>query len=110
VDQESPDKIFERRWAMTLLEQVMAALQAEFLASGKALLFEELKQFLSGDEDHTAYAELSRRTGLSDGTLRVNVHRLRQRYRELLRLEIGYTVDSSDAIDDEIRHLFNALI
>ncbi len=109
VDPMTPEKLFERRWANTLLGQVMAALEGEFAAAGKGQFFKELKPFLSGDDEHASYAEISRRVEVSEGALRVNVHRLRQRYRELLRLEIANTVERPEEIDDEIRYLFSAL-
>jgi len=105
----SPDKAFERRWATTLLEQVLARLADELNASGKAKLFEELKIFLSGDEGQMSYAAIAQRVAMSEGTLRVTVHRLRQRYRELLRLEIANTVGAPEEVDDEIRYLFASL-
>ena len=107
MDTMTPEKAFERRWALALLEQVMAALQAEFCAEGKADLFEALKGFLSGDRE--SYAEISQKLGMSQATLRVNVHRLRHRYRELLRREIAHTVERPEDIEEEILYLFSAL-
>jgi RNA polymerase sigma factor (sigma-70 family) len=109
AEEMSPEKLFDYRWAATLLERVMAVLEAEFTAKSDGPPFAELRPFLGGDEDQGSYAELSDRLGLSEGALRVTVYRLRKRYRELLRLEIAHTVDSPEAIDDEIRCLFNAL-
>ena len=105
----SPEKAFERRWALTLLDQVLLRLEAEFAASGKAGLFQELKWFLGGDTAGASYAESSRKLEMTEGALRVAVHRFRQRYRELLRLEIANTVGSPEEVDDEIEHLFAAL-
>lgn len=104
----SPGKAFERQWAMTLLQLVLGRLSAEFSAPGKARIFEELKVFLNG-ELGGSYAEVGARMGMTEGAVKVTVHRLRQRYRELLRLEIANTVSSPEAIDDEIRSLFAAL-
>jgi RNA polymerase sigma-70 factor (ECF subfamily) len=109
VDAMTPEKAFERRWALTLLDQVLARLETEFSLEGKATLFKELSPFLSGDQAPGAYPEISQRLGLSEGALRVSVHRLRQRYRELLRLEIANTVGAPEEIDEEIRHLFASL-
>jgi len=109
IDELSPEKLYDRRCAMTLLEQVMRRLAAEFEGEGKAALFSELRPFLSGDDEGISYSELSQRTGMSEGSLRVAVCRLRQRYREVLRLEVANTVQSPEAIDDEIRDLFSAL-
>jgi RNA polymerase sigma factor (sigma-70 family) len=109
VDEASPEKAFERRWALTLLDQVLKQLEAEFADAGKAAIFAELKAFLSGESSGSTYVEIGKRLGMSEANMKVTVHRLRQRYRELLRLEIANTVDSPEAIDDEIRHLFAAL-
>jgi RNA polymerase sigma-70 factor (ECF subfamily) len=78
-------------------------------AEGKGKLFGELKCFLGGSHNASTYPEAARRLGLSEGTLRVNIHRLRQRYRDLLRMEIAPTVDGPGGVDEEIRHLFAAL-
>jgi RNA polymerase sigma factor (sigma-70 family) len=109
ADDRSPDKAFERRWAMVLLERVLDQLQAEFAATGRTQLFEELKFCLTGEESDSSYIELGRRLGMTEGSLKVTVHRLRGRYRELLREEISRTVQDPEAIDDEMRDLFAAL-
>ncbi len=109
VEELSPEKLYDRRWALALLEEVMRRLAAEFESDGKATLFLEIRPFLSGDDESISYRELSQRTGTSEGSLRVAVCRLRQRYREVLRLEIANTVRSPEGIDDEIRDLFSAL-
>jgi len=107
--QDTAEKAFERRWALTVLDVVLARLRAEHVRSGKTALFEALKSALSGEGRSVPYAEVAARLGLSEGSLRVAVHRLRQRYRELLREEIGHTVSTPAEIDDEIRALFAAL-
>jgi RNA polymerase sigma-70 factor (ECF subfamily) len=101
------DKLFERRWAVTLLDRALARLGEEFAARGKAEQFDRLRVFLVGDQapQAAAAAEL----GLSAGAVKVAVHRKRQRYRELLREEIGHTVEGPEQIDEEIRDLFAAL-
>jgi len=109
VDELSPEKAYDRHWAKTLLEQVSKGLEAEYCASGKGSQFEGLSRYLSGEERSISYAEMGERLGMSEGNVKVSVYRLRQRYRELLRLEIGKTVDSPESIDDEIRELFAAL-
>jgi len=109
ADEMSPEKAFDRRWAMTMLQQVMARLEAEFADSDRACLFAELKVFLGGEERANSYAEIAQRLRTTEGTVKVTVHRLRQRYRELLRLEIASTVDGPEAIDDKICELFAAL-
>jgi RNA polymerase sigma-70 factor (ECF subfamily) len=101
------DRIFERRWALTLLEQVLAQVRREFMAVGREKLFDELKVALTGEK--VPYAGIAARLNLSEGAVRVAVHRLRLRYRELLRAEIGETVATEDEIDAEVQSLFAAL-
>jgi len=108
VDSMSPEKAFERQWALTLLQQVLDRLASEYSAPAKAPLFEGLKIFLSGEKG-ASYTEVGLKLGMTEGAVKVAVHRLRLRYRELLRLEIANTVSSPDAIEDEIRNLFAAL-
>jgi RNA polymerase sigma-70 factor (ECF subfamily) len=109
ADNRSPDKAFERRWALTLLGRVLDQLQAEFVSDERGHLFDELKGFLSGSACDSSYAELGGRLGMTEGNLKVTVHRLRRRYRELLRREISMTVNDPELIDDEIRQLRAAL-
>lgn len=109
VDPMSPEKAFERRWALALLSQVLSRLEAEFCASNKGSLFQELKGLLSGEETGDSYAELGQRFGMSEANVKVTVHRLRRRYRELLREEVAATVNSPEQINEEIRQLFAAL-
>ena len=106
---ETPETIFMQRWAMRLLEVVLAHLRAEYEQDGKTTLFEALKPSLPGGDGSVPYAEVAARLGVSEGSLRVEVHRLRRRYRELLRDEIGHTVARPEEIEDEIRALFAAL-
>ena len=105
VDWRSPDRLYEHRWALTLLERVFDRLRQEYRRDGKATLFEETKGCLAQARAAVPYAEAGARLGLSEGALRVAVHRLRQRYRELLRAEIAQTVADPSAIDEELRHL-----
>ncbi len=105
----SPDKIFERRWALTLLEQVLASLRDEYCSDGKADLFEQLKTTLTGESGSVTYAAIAERLGMTEGAIKVAAHRLRHRYRELIRTEIGQTVASADDVDDELRHLLSVL-
>ena len=109
ADESSPDKAFERRYATILLGRVLERLEGEFAAVKRSEVFEELKFSLTGEENESSYAEIARRLGMTEGNLKVTVHRLRHRYRELLREEIAMTVDSPEAIDDEIRYLMSAL-
>jgi RNA polymerase sigma factor (sigma-70 family) len=109
VELLTPDKIYERRWALTLLERVLNLLRAEYTAHGKAEVFQQLKGTLSGDSPSETYAKLAQRLGASEGAIKVAVHRLRQRYRDLLRAEIAQTVSSPGEIEEELRALFTAL-
>ena len=109
ADTLSADKIFERRWALTLLEQVLAGLREEYSATGKAALFDRLKDCLTGDRSSLPYAELGRKAGMSEGAVKVAVHRLRRRYRDSLREEIANTVGSPDEVEEELRYLFAVL-
>jgi RNA polymerase sigma-70 factor (ECF subfamily) len=109
ADEMSPEKAFERQWALALLQQVMDRLEAEYVSTAKGKIFAELRVLLSGEKAGHSYAEIGQRLGMSEGAVKVAVHWLRQRYRELLRLEIGRTVDSPEAIDEEARYLFATL-
>ena len=105
----SPEKLFEQRWAMTLLEQVLARLRTEFTASGKAELFEKLKFNLTGSDKEAPYAVLAAQLGSTEAALKMAAQRMRHRYGELLREEIAHTVADAGEVDDEIRHLFSVL-
>jgi RNA polymerase sigma factor (sigma-70 family) len=108
ADDLTPEKLFERRWALALLQQVMTRLREEFENRGKGELFDRLRGFLVGEKG-TGYRQAAEALGLSEGAVKVAVHRLRQRYRELLHEEIGRTVGTPDEIEGEIRALFAAL-
>jgi DNA-directed RNA polymerase specialized sigma24 family protein len=103
------ERLFERTWALTLLATVFEALRREFESEGKGAAFEELKVVLEGGPDSVGYAEIAARLGTSEGAVKVAVHRLRKRYKALLRERIAATVDDPDEVDDEIRALFDAL-
>ena len=106
-DESNPDAEFERRWAVTLIEQVLSALRQEFGAADKARLFEELKGFIWGNQITASYAEIALQVNLSEGSVKVAVHRLRQRFRELLRAEVAHTVARPEDIDVELRYLIS---
>jgi RNA polymerase sigma factor (sigma-70 family) len=103
------EKIFDRRWALTLLDQVLARLREESVQGGKSQIFELLKVFLTGENAPVSIRELADKLAMTEGALKVAVHRLRRRYRELLRTEIGETVADPDEIEQEIRDLFAAI-
>lgn len=105
----SADKLFERRWALTLLDTVLAKLRAEFQGEGKESVFEKLKPCLAGSRESQPYSELANELNMTVGAVKVAVHRFRQRYRELLRREIASTVSNAAEVDEEIRYLFSVL-
>jgi len=109
IDRLSPEKLFERSWALTVLQQVMARLQDEMCSTGKQKLFEHLKAYLTGDIASVSYSQMADRLDMTEGAVKVAVHRLRKRYRQLLREEIAQTVSSEDQIQQEIRDLLTAL-
>jgi RNA polymerase sigma factor (sigma-70 family) len=105
----TPDKIFERQWALTVLDRVISRLQAEFAESGKGAQFERMKPLLAGDESRIPYAELASELNTTEGALKTAIHRLRRRYREILRDEIAQTVGHADEVQEEIRYLVSVL-
>jgi len=105
ADPLTPEKVYDRRWALTLLEQALARLGEEQSAAGKAEVFGPLKDYLWGEGSGAGYAEVAARLGMTEGALKVTVHRLRQRYRELLREEVAHTVAAVHEIDEELRYL-----
>ena len=109
ADQMSADRLYERRWALALLEQVLARLRSEHVAAGRLETFEQLKGWLTSGGRGTPYAELAGRLGMRESAVKVSVHRLRRRYRELLEEEIAQTVASSEEVEEERRHLLAVL-
>ena len=103
------DKVYERRWALTLLDQTMARLRQEFTEAGKANEFAQFKVFLTAEKGAIGYADIAAKTGMNEGAVRVAAHRLRRRFRELFREEIAHTVARPEDIDEEVRHLLDAL-
>lgn len=109
VDDFTPERVYERQWALTLLAVVMERLRAEFVNADKARQFELLKGALTGDRHSVSYTTAAAELGMSEEASRQAVHRMRKRYRELLREEIGQTVAEPAEVDNEIRDLFGAL-
>ena len=109
VDERTPERLYERAWALALLNSVFHRLQDEYARGGKAALFGELKFCLTGQRSTIPYAELAQRLDLPENTLKTLVRRLRQRYRELLRDEVAQTVSSPRQIEAELQVLFSAL-
>ena len=108
-DQFTADRLYERRWALTLLDQVLTRLRDEQAAAGKRQQFEQLKECITAVGRGTPYSDLATRLDTSEGAIKVAVHRLRLRYRELLEEEIANTVSSPEQIAEERRHLLAAL-
>jgi RNA polymerase sigma-70 factor (ECF subfamily) len=109
ADDQTPEKAFEKRWALTLLEQSLARLRQEYSDRGKQDIFEQLKTTLTEGRGGVAYAQLAARLGMSEASVKMAVHRLRQRYREVLRAEIAETVALESEVEEELREVFRAL-
>lgn len=109
ADSLSPEKLFDRRWAETLLELVFARMRREYETVGQSERFELCKAWLAGNDGSTSYAEVAVRLGIAETGARTLVHRLRRRFRELMRAEIAETVSTPADVDEEIRALFRAL-
>ena len=105
----SPEMLFEKSWALQVLERTMDRLEAEMAERGKQEQFQHLKVYLTTDKDAIPYEAMTAELGMTVGSVRVAVHRLRGRYRHFLRDEVAQTVSDSDQIDEEIGHLFSAL-
>ena len=105
----TPETSYERSWALALLGRTFNRLRGEYSRNGKGSLFEELKFCLTGERTEIPYAELAIRLKLSESNIKTLVHRLRKRYRELLRDEVGQTLSSAEDVEEELRALFRAL-
>jgi RNA polymerase sigma-70 factor (ECF subfamily) len=105
VDSLTPETLFERRWALSVLERVVAKLNSGFEQTHPAVDFNRLMTFLSGDSRTESYEDWAAETGASAGSLRTSVYRMRKKYRELLRAEIAETVADPNEVEDEIRFL-----
>ncbi len=109
VDSLTPEKLFERRWALTLIEQVLARLKEEYFERGQTDVFKTLEPGLTGEVAPKLHASWAAALNLSEGAVRVALHRLRRRFGELLRNELGHTVADPAEVDEELRHLFRAM-
>ena len=107
TDESSAEKIYEHRWALALLDEVLKRLRDEFTRDGKEHVFEEIKSALTGGK--VPYAEIATRLEVKEGAVRTAIHRMRTRYRDLVRAEIAETVASPSDVDAEMQHLFAAL-
>jgi len=109
VDTVTPEKLYEQNWALALLGTVYRQLQRDYELSGKGPLFEQLKSCLTGERSAAPYAVLAVRLNMPENTVKTHVHRLRQRYRELLRAEVAQTVATPAEVEEELRCLLRAL-
>jgi RNA polymerase sigma-70 factor (ECF subfamily) len=105
----TPERMFERRWALMLIEEALQRLRAEFEAVKKVALFDALQPFLSGSQPDLTYASVGLKLDMTEGAVKVAVHRLRARYGELLRDEIAKTVSRPDEVDEELRYLIEVI-
>lgn len=108
TDALTPERVFERQWALTVMEQVVVRLEEYYRNKGQAELFAALKPCLMRDDAACLQVDLAARLGLSESALRVKLHRLRKRYGDVLREEVGATLRPEESVADEIRHLMNA--
>ncbi len=109
VAEADPENSYDKQWAIALIEEVFTALRREYTALEKGALVDELKPFIWGEESSASYAEIGHKLNMVEGTVKVAVHRLRQRFRELLRTEVARTVSQPEEIDSELRHLIAIL-
>jgi RNA polymerase sigma-70 factor (ECF subfamily) len=107
--EQTPEALFERHWAMALLERVLERQRGEYVKRGQAARFDALKAFLTGDQERGAPAQAAAGLDMSDAAVRTAVHRMRRRYAELVREEIAETVAEPDEVDAEIRFLLSVL-
>jgi len=108
VDEMTPERVFERRWALAVLEQVLRRLRDEYAGRGQGGVFSALEHVLVGGQK-ASYGQVAERLGMGEGAVKVAGHRLRRRYRELLREEIAQTVSEPGLVDEEIRQLLESL-
>ena len=106
----SPDKAFDRQWALTVLARAMEVLRLEHAAEGREEFLESVKPWLTGDATHGDQTALVNQTGLNATALRVAVHRTKKRFRQLVKAEVAQTLDDSNEVDAEVRELFAALV
>ena len=109
ADTATADQIYERRWAMTVLNQVLARMEEEHRAAGKTQLFDRLQKSFTDEPDRSSQIEIARELGMTENAVYQAFHRFRQRYRELLREEVAHTVAVAVDIEDELRHLIAVL-
>jgi len=104
----APDLLYDRRWAEAMLERVLARLRKDYDSTGRTEIYSQLQQFLWGRQAEISYADMAAKLGINEGAVKVAVHRLRGRFRDLLREEVANTVETPDQIEEELRHLLGA--
>ena len=109
ADPMTPERSYERQWALALLDLAMERLRQEWAVAGKETLFATLQLFLSGERKAITCAQAALELGMSEGAVRTAVHRLRQHYGEILRAEVGQTLSRQEDLEDELRHLLTVL-
>jgi RNA polymerase sigma-70 factor (ECF subfamily) len=109
TDEPSPERIFERRWALTILDRVLERLASDYAQKGKQQLFDDLRGCLTSEFSTDAYSTIAQRLNMAEGAVKTAAHRLRARYRDALRAEIAQTVEQDEDIDDELNELLAAL-
>jgi len=109
TDEQSPDRLYEKRWALTLLDNVLEQLRTDYSTAGQLELFDALKKFLSWNSGREAYREVAARLGMKENAVRVAIFRLRRRYGDLLRSQVADTVMTADEIPTELEYLFTVL-
>jgi RNA polymerase sigma-70 factor (ECF subfamily) len=109
ADSLTADRLYERRWALTLMDQVLRRLKDEYCTGGNNVLFDSLKQLLLDEPGAQSRADIALQLGMTDNALRQAFHRFRHRYQLLLREEIGHTVAVASDVEDELRHLIAVL-
>ena len=105
----TPERLYDRRWALAVLERALAALRAECRTNGREALLDAVHGTLTGEGDRAPYRDIAERFGMTESAVRVAVHRMRLRYRELVRAEVAQTVESDDEVEEELRYLQAAL-
>ena len=105
----TPERLFEKQWAMTILERVIDQLREEFSKAGKSQQFEQFTPYLSGEEPKIPYKLAAEKLDMSEGAVKVGVHRLRGRFRRMLQDEVAVTVSTQDQVESEIRHLLSSV-
>jgi RNA polymerase sigma-70 factor (ECF subfamily) len=106
----APEREFERKWALTLLDRALVLLAEEYKRSGRAAYFETLKPWLTGDIEDASQADAARRLNANEGAVKVAIHRLRRQFRQTIKNEIEQTVSDRAQVDEELHHLLQALL